>query len=53
MGFDFFKPRQGLQRRACVVGNGVADLRIRDVLDIRDDESNFARHQFVDLHRFR
>jgi len=30
---------------AVVVGDGVADLRVRDILDIGDDESNFARHR--------
>ena len=34
-----------------VVGDGVADLCVRDVLDVGDQKSGFARLEFLDIHR--
>ncbi len=50
---NFFKSRKRLNRRPVIIRDRVADLRIRDVLDIRDDESDFACDQFLDLYRLR
>ena len=50
---DVFKPRQRLGARPLDRRNRIAHLGVRDVLDTGDDESNFARHQFVDFDRLR
>src|SRR5260370_7042340 len=48
---DFFESWKWFNRRPVIFCDGVPDLGIRDVLDIRDNKSNFARDQFLDLYR--
>ena len=50
-GLDFLEAGQRLEGGIGVVGDGVADLGVGDVLDVGDDESDFAGHELVDLHR--
>ena len=50
-GLDFFEAGQRLDRGIGVVGDGVADLGVGDVLDVGDEETDFAGLQLVDLHR--
>ena len=42
-GLDFFKAWKRLERGVGVVGNGIADFRVSDILDVRDQEPDFAR----------
>ena len=46
---DFFEAGERLDGGIAVVGDGVADLRVGDVLDVGDEESDFAGDEFVDL----
>ena len=41
-GLDFFEAGQGFDGGIGVVGDGVADFGVGDVLDVGDDESDFA-----------
>ncbi len=50
---DLFKAGQGVGGGARVLGDGVADARIGNVLDGSDKESDFASGQLVDLDRLR
>ncbi len=50
-GLDFFKAGQRLDGGIVVFGDGVADLGVGDILDIGDEEADFAGAQFVDLDR--
>ena len=43
---DVFKARQGFRAGAGNVGDGVADLGIRDVLDVGDEEADLAGREF-------
>ena len=50
---ELLEPGKGLGRRARHLGNRVADLRVADVLDVRDEESDFAHAELVDDGRLR
>ena len=50
-GLDFFETGQRFDRGAIVIGDGVADLGVGNVLDVGDKEANFAGDQFFDFHR--
>ena len=50
-GLDFFEAGQRLDGGTVVVGDGVADLGVGDVLDVGDEEADFAGDEFVDLDR--
>src|SRR5437660_1407301 len=50
-GLDLFEARQWLDGRIFVVGNGVADLGVRDVLDVGEKKSHLASVQGVHFHR--
>ena len=50
-GLDFFEAGQGFDGGIVFFGDGVADFCVGDVLDIGDQETDFARAQFVDLDR--
>ena len=52
-GLDFFEAGQGLDGGIGVVGDGVADFGVGDVLDVGDEESDFAGYQLVDFNRLR
>ena len=47
-----FEARQRLGRRVVVVHHGVADLRVRDCLDVGEHEAHLARRQLRARHRF-
>ena len=47
---DFFEAGQWLNGGIAVVGDGVADLGVRHVLDVGDEEADFAGDELVDLH---
>jgi hypothetical protein len=46
------KPGNG-SPSACRLGDGVADLRVGDALDVGDDEADLADAELVDGHRLR
>ena len=48
-GLDFFEAGQGFEGGVGVVGDGVADFGVGDILDVGDDEADFAGHELVDL----
>src|SRR5947208_16400722 len=48
---DLFKSRQRLNRRSLLIGDGVTNFRVGDVLDIRHQKTDFARSQFIYLDR--
>ena len=48
---DLFESGQRLDSRIIFFGNGVADFCVGDVLDIGNQEADFAGAQFVDLDR--
>ena len=50
-GLDFFEAGQGFDGGIGVVGDGVADFGVGDVLDVGDEEADFAGDEFVDLDR--
>ena len=50
-GLDFFEAGEGFDGGIGVVGDGVADFGVGDVLDVGDDEADFAGFEFIDLHR--
>ena len=50
-GFDFFKAGKRFEGGVAVVGDGVADFRVGNILDVRDEESDFAGFQLVNLDR--
>jgi len=43
-GLDLFEAGQGLDGGMGVVGDGVADFGVGDILDVGDDEADFAGH---------
>src|SRR5579862_7960130 len=49
---EFFKAGQWFDRRMIVVGDGVANLGIGNVLDVGDEKANFAGRHLVDFHWF-
>ena len=49
----FLEAGERLRRRIRGVGDRVADLRVRDVLDRRKDEPDFARAELVGRLRLR
>src|SRR5579863_6013589 len=50
-GLDVFESGQRFDGRIRVIGDGVADLGVGNVLDVGDNESDFSRDELVDLHR--
>ena len=48
---QLFEAREGLDRRPCRFGDRVADLRVADLLDVRDEKSHLAGAQRVHRHR--
>ena len=51
MGLISSKPGRALEGGIGVVGDGVADFRVGDILDVGDEESDFAGLQLIDLDR--
>src|SRR5271165_1379953 len=49
---DVLKARKLGRRRARLIGDGVADLGVGDILDVRYQEADFASGEFLDLDRF-
>ena len=52
-GLEFFESGQRFERRAVHVGDRVADLGIGHVLDIGNDEADFAGFELFDVNRLR
>src|SRR5271169_2375869 len=50
-GLDLFKAGERVESGIGVVGNGVANFHVGNSFDISDEESDFARLQFVNFHR--
>ena len=50
---QFFESGQRLCARSVVLGNGVADLGVRDVFDIRDQEPDLPRRKVLYRNRLR
>ena len=48
-GLDFFEAGQGFDGGTFVVGDGVANLRVGNVLAVGDDEAHFTGNEFLDL----
>ena len=48
-GLDFFEAGQSFEGGMGVVGDGVADLGVGDVLDVGDDEADFSGDELVDF----
>ena len=51
IGFSSLKPGKRLERRPAGLGDRVADLRVADLLDVGDEEADFADAELVDRHR--
>src|SRR5581483_2978680 len=50
-GLDVFKAGQRLERGIAVLGDGVADLGVGNVLDVGDEEADFSGAQFFGFDR--
>ena len=50
-GLDFFEAGQGFDGGVRVVGDGVADFGVGNVLDVGDEEADFAACELIDFDR--
>ena len=51
MGLISSKAGESFEGGVGVVGDGVADFCVGDVLDVGDEEADFAGFQFIDFYR--